>query len=39
LLGPDGGRLFALDTGTVSALGTEHGEPVIASWNVPPSAT
>ncbi|GAA4491768.1 histidine phosphatase family protein [Actinoallomurus oryzae] len=31
------GRLFRLDTGTLSALGTEHDQPVIASWNVPPS--
>lgn len=31
------GRLFRLDTGTVSTLGTEHGEPVIITWNVPPS--
>ena len=31
------GRLFRLDTGTVSTLGTEHGEPVILSWNVPPN--
>jgi probable phosphoglycerate mutase len=30
------GRLFRLDTGTISTLGTEHGEPVITSWNVPP---
>jgi probable phosphoglycerate mutase len=36
-LPPDGGRLFRLDTGTVSTLGTEHGEPVILTWNVPPS--
>jgi broad specificity phosphatase PhoE len=35
-LEPDCGRLFKLDTGTVSTLGTEHGEPVIATWNVPP---
>ncbi len=35
LLEPDYGRLFALDTGTLSTLGTEHGEPVITSWNVP----
>ncbi len=35
-LEPDYGRLFMLATGTVSALGTEHGEPVIAAWNVPP---
>jgi len=31
------GRLFRLDTGTLSTLGTEHGRPVISSWNVPPS--
>ena len=37
LLPPDGGRLFRLDTGTISTLGTEHGEPVILSWNVPPN--
>ena len=37
LLPPDGGRLFRLDTGTISTLGTEHAEPVILSWNVPPS--
>jgi probable phosphoglycerate mutase len=36
-LPPADGRLFRLDTGTVGALGTEHAEPVIASWNVPPS--
>jgi len=30
------GRLFRLDTGTVSTLGTERDEPVILSWNVPP---
>jgi broad specificity phosphatase PhoE len=36
-LEPTGGRLFKLDTGTISTLGTEHGEPVIVSWNVPPS--
>ncbi len=35
-LDPDGGRLFRLDTGTVSTLGTEHAEPVILTWNVPP---
>ena len=34
---PADGRLFRLDTGTVSTLGTEHAEPVITSWNVPPS--
>jgi probable phosphoglycerate mutase len=36
-LSPADGRLFRLDTGTVSTLGTEHDEPVIASWNVSPS--
>ncbi len=36
-LDPDGGRLFRLDTGTYSTLGTEHGYPLIASWNVPPA--
>jgi probable phosphoglycerate mutase len=35
-LEPAEGRLFRLDTGTLCALGTEHGEPVISSWNVPP---
>jgi broad specificity phosphatase PhoE len=35
-LEPSAGRLFALDTGTVSTLGLEHGHPVIRSWNVPP---
>jgi broad specificity phosphatase PhoE len=36
-LEPAGGRLFRLDTGTLSTLGTEHGEPVITSWNVRPA--
>jgi broad specificity phosphatase PhoE len=36
-LPPSEGRLFRLDTGTVSTLGAEHAEPVITSWNVPPS--
>ena len=35
-LEPDGGRLFRLDTGTYSTLGTEHGYPVISTWNLPP---
>ncbi|GAA2425253.1 histidine phosphatase family protein [Actinomadura vinacea] len=35
-LEPSAGRLFALETGTLSALGTEHDRPVISSWNVPP---
>ena len=36
-LEPADGKLFRLDTGTVSTLGAEHAEPVIASWNVPPA--
>ena len=36
-LEPADGRLFRLDTGTLSTLGTEHDEPVISSWNVPPA--
>ena len=36
-LEPTAGRMFRLDTGTVSTLSTEHTEPVIASWNVPPA--
>jgi broad specificity phosphatase PhoE len=35
-LEPAAGRLFRLDTGTLSVLGTEHGEPVIQAWNLPP---
>jgi len=35
-LAPSAGRLFRLDTGTISTLGTEHDEPVILTWNVPP---
>jgi probable phosphoglycerate mutase len=38
-LDPSGGRLFRLDTGTISTLGTEHDQPVIQSWNVPPTVT
>jgi probable phosphoglycerate mutase len=34
-LPPEAGRLFRLDTGTVSRLGTEHAQPVISAWNVP----
>ena len=37
-LEPTAGRMFRLDTGTVSTLGAEHAEPIIASWNVPPPA-
>jgi len=36
-LPPADGRLFRLDTGTLSTLGTEQAEPVITSWNVSPS--
>ena len=36
-LNPDGGRLFRLDTGTYSTLGTEHDYPVISTWNLPPA--
>jgi broad specificity phosphatase PhoE len=35
-LEPAAGRLFRLDTGTVSVLGTEHGQPVLQAWNLPP---
>jgi broad specificity phosphatase PhoE len=35
-LEPDGGRLFRLDTGTFSLLGTEHGRRVLHEWNVRP---
>ena len=35
-LDPDDGRLFRLDTGTFSTLGTEHGYPVIMTWTTPP---
>lgn len=35
-LPPSDGRLFRLGTATLSTLGTEHGYPVISSWNVPP---
>jgi probable phosphoglycerate mutase len=35
-LEPSDGKLFRLDTGTVSTLGHEREQPVILSWNVPP---
>jgi broad specificity phosphatase PhoE len=35
-LEPAAGRLFRLDTGTLSLLGLEHEEPVITAWNVGP---
>jgi broad specificity phosphatase PhoE len=34
-LSPANGRLFKLETGTISVLGTEHDRPVVLSWNVP----
>jgi broad specificity phosphatase PhoE len=37
-LPPADGKLFRLDTGTLSSLGTEHDEPVITTWNVPPNS-
>jgi broad specificity phosphatase PhoE len=36
-LEPADGRLFKLDTGTISTLGGEHNQPVIITWNVPPT--
>jgi probable phosphoglycerate mutase len=36
-LEPAGGRFFRLDTGTISALGTEHEQRVISRWNAPPA--
>jgi broad specificity phosphatase PhoE len=36
-LDADCGRLFRLDTGTLSTLATEHDRPVITTWNVPPT--
>ncbi|KUN88809.1 histidine phosphatase family protein [Streptomyces griseoruber] len=35
-LAPSAGALFRLTTGTLGRLGTEHGRPVIAAWNVSP---
>ncbi|MFG3660860.1 histidine phosphatase family protein [Streptomyces sp. NPDC047706] len=37
-LPPADGALFQLATGTVCRLGTEHGRPVIAAWNVRPGS-
>ncbi len=39
LLDPSDGRLFRLDTGTISTLSTERGDPIISSWNVPPGSS
>ncbi|MEU1270958.1 histidine phosphatase family protein [Streptomyces sp. NPDC005799] len=36
-LPPSGGALFQLATGTLCRLGTEHGRPVIAGWNIRPA--
>ncbi|CAL9379699.1 Acid phosphatase [Streptomyces sp. enrichment culture] len=36
-LPPSAGALFQLATGTLCRLGTEHGRPVVAEWNVGPS--
>ncbi|MEW2548549.1 histidine phosphatase family protein [Streptomyces sp. NPDC047002] len=33
-LAPADGRLFKLETGTVSRLGSEHDRPVITAWNL-----
>lgn len=35
-LPPADGRLFRLETGTLSRLSLEHGSPVIAEWNTRP---
>jgi probable phosphoglycerate mutase len=35
-LEPAAGRLLRLDTGTLSTLGTEHGQPVVLTWNAAP---
>lgn len=37
-LAPAHGALFQLATGTLCRLGTEHGRPVIAGWNVRPGS-
>ncbi|MER7485694.1 histidine phosphatase family protein [Streptomyces sp. NPDC126497] len=35
-LPPAAGRLFRLETGTLSRLSLEHGSPVVAEWNTRP---
>jgi broad specificity phosphatase PhoE len=35
-LAPADGALFQLATGTISRLSTEHGRPVVATWNEHP---
>ena len=37
-LEPQDGRLFALDSGTLSTLGFEHEQQVIRVWNAAPAA-
>ncbi|MBA2951160.1 histidine phosphatase family protein [Streptomyces himalayensis] len=37
-LPPSGGALFQIATGTLCRLGTEHGRPVVAAWNVRPQS-
>jgi len=37
-LPPSAGALFQLETGALGRLGTEHGRPVIAGWNVRPGS-
>jgi probable phosphoglycerate mutase len=37
-LPPAAGALFQLATGTLCRLGTEHGRPVIAGWNIRPGS-
>ena len=34
-LGPEGGALLALDTGTLSVLGYERETRVVRRWNAP----
>ncbi|WNM31150.1 histidine phosphatase family protein [Streptomyces sp. Li-HN-5-11] len=37
-LPPSAGAHFQLATGTLCRLGTEHGRPVIAGWNISPGS-
>ncbi|MGW2033965.1 histidine phosphatase family protein [Streptomyces argyrophylli] len=37
-LPPQHGALFQLATGALCRLGTEHGRPVVAGWNIRPRA-
>jgi probable phosphoglycerate mutase len=38
-LPPSGGADLALDAGSVSVLGDEHGHPVVSRWNLDPTVT